>query len=407
MDGMRSLPAILILLFSVAGFAQDAADAAQRSIATMQALLRERPEDPTLWFYLARSQARAHDAKACVAALERAEALGEGFLPGRELGFANVWDDRAFQAARARMEAKLPRLDFAPTAFELEDRGLLPEGIAYDAPSHDFFLGSLAEHRIVRVNAERAVGEFAGASAGLDAILGLAVDAPRRTLYAVSTSALTEAGAKSPRNAIFAFDVDSGRLLRRVDLPQAAQLNDVAVAPGGAAVYTSDSGNGAVFEVPARGAPRTVVPAGALRGSNGLAVSADGRRLYVAHAFGLAVVDLVSGEMKRVAIPPRETVAAIDGLYTWQDGLVGVQNTTTPGRVIVMTLAHDGESVTRVQTLLSHHHPVLNEPTTGAVTADGFFLLAATGVTHLGRDGRVEHPESVPKPAVLRVPLPR
>jgi hypothetical protein len=41
------------------------------------------------------------------------------------------------------------------------------------------------------------------------------------------------------------------------------------------------------------------------------------------------------------------------------------------------------------------------------VTADGFFLLAATGVTHLGRDGRVEHPESVPKPAVLRVPLPR
>ncbi len=161
MESMRCLLAVLILLFSTAGFAQDTADVSKR-IAAVRVLLRERPDDPTLWFYLARYQAQAHDPKACTAALERVEALGDGFLPARDLGFANVWDDHAFQAVRARMEAKLPRLDFAPTAFELEDRGLLPEGIAYDAPSRDFFLGSLAEHSIVRVERGERGGRIRG-----------------------------------------------------------------------------------------------------------------------------------------------------------------------------------------------------------------------------------------------------
>jgi hypothetical protein len=127
----------------------------------------------------------------------------------------------------------------------------------------------------------------------------------------------------------------------------------------------------------------------------------------VAHTTGLAVVELASGELKSVAAPPRETVAAIDGLYAWQDGLVGVQNVTTPGRVIEMTLAHDGLTITHVQTLLSHHHPSLDEPTTGAVGPDGFYLLAATGVSRLQADGRIDHPETIPKPTVLRVLLPR
>jgi len=408
MRGMRALLAVLVLLFafSLATHAQDSTEAARRSIDAVQKLLRERPADPTLWFFLAQAQGAAGDARACAASLDRVNELGEGFLPPRDL-FAKVWDDAGFQAARARLEKKLPRLDFAPVAFELEDRALLPEGIAHDAKTASFFVGGTAGRRIVRVFADRSVAEFAGAAAALDAVLGLALDGPRRTLYAVSTSAITEPAAKKARNAIVSFDVDTGRLLRRVEVPDAVQLNDVTVAPGGEAVYTSDSGGGAVFAISAEGRVRTLVAQGQLRGSNGLAVSPDGKRLYVAHSTGLAVVDLASGEVKRVAVPARETVAAIDGLYAWQDGLVGVQNVTTPGRVIEMTLSRDGLAVTRVQTLLSHHHSSLDEPTTGAIGPDGFYLLAATGVSRLRPDGRIDHPETVPKPTVLRVPLPR
>ncbi|MGZ5037986.1 MAG: SMP-30/gluconolactonase/LRE family protein, partial [Usitatibacter sp.] len=304
---------------------------------------------------------------------------------------------------RARMEARLPRLDYAPTAIEIEDRGVIPEGLAYDAPSHSFFMGSIAEGRILRIDADASVREFAGR---LDPILGIAIDSPRRILYAVSTSSLTEEGRKSRRNAILAYDVDNGRLLRRVDVPGAVQLNDVTVARGGR-VFTTDSGAGGVYEIPREGEARGVVAAGQLPGANGLAASPDASRLYVAHNTGIAVVNLATGEAKRLANPTRENISAIDGLYQWQGELVGVENVTNPGRVVLITLSHDGESVERVRTLLSHHHNRLDEPTTGAVKDSDFYLLAATGVSRFNAKGTIDNPGTVPKPTVVRVLLPR
>jgi hypothetical protein len=401
---MRRWLAALLLIPFASAFAQQDVENARRSIAAIEETLRERPGDPALHFYLSRFQAEAGNPAASVAALEKVLELGDGFLPARDLGFGKVWGDPKFQAVRARIEAKLPRLDFAPTAIELEERDLLPEGIAYDPRSQSFFIGSIAKRKIVRIAWGNVVSDFAADD--LDSVLGLAVDGPRRTLYAVSTSALTDAGRKRRRNAVVAFDVDSGKRLRRVDVPDAMQLNDVTVALGGR-VFASDSGSGAIYEIPGEGPPRALVPANRIRGSNGLAAAADGKRLYVAHSTGLAVVDLASGALARVANATRENIAAIDGLYQWQGQLIGVENTTTPGRVVLITLSGDGATVTKVQTLLSHHHNALDEPTTGAVTERGFFLLAATGVAHYNAQGAIVRPESLPKPTVVRIPLPR
>jgi hypothetical protein len=402
---MRIALLFLALVFSFPTFPQQPdPENPRRTIAAIEEALKQRPDDPTLYFFLARFQAELGDARAAVAALEKVEALGDGFLPARQLGFEKVWGDAKFQEVRARLAAKLPSLDYAPTAFELEDRELAPEGIAYDAPSRSFFIGSIAKGKIVRVWPDGAVTEFASR---LDSILGIAVDAPRRKLYAVSTSALTEAGRRERRNAVLVYDVDSRNFLRRVDVPGATQLNDVTVARGGR-VFASDSGNGAIYEIPAEGAARVLVPADQVRGSNGLAVSADAKRLYIAHSTGLAVVDVDgAGGVKRVANKTRETVAAIDGLYEWQGQLIGVQNVTNPGRVVLITLSSDGASITRVQTLLSHHHNGLDEPTTGAITERGFHLLAATGVGHYNDRGTLDNPETLPKPTVVRILLPR
>ncbi len=404
---MRALPLLLALFLSLPLAAQQPAPAPAPSSgkARVEALLRERPKDPALWFYLARYDALAGDAKSCVAALEKVDALGDGFLPPRGIGFGKVWEDASFQAIRAKLDARIPRLDYAPTVFELPDRGLLPEGIAFDAPSKTFFLGSVAEHKIVRIDAFQQSSDFAS-GIGLDAVLGVAVDSPRRHLYAVSTSFVSEPAKKPYRNAIFEFDLVTGHLLHRFDVPQAVQLNDVTIAPGGR-VYTTDTQTGAVFEIPEKGEPRVVLAAGRVRGANGLAPSPDGHRLYVAHATGILVIDLVSGEARPLAAPPRANVAAIDGLYQWQGTLIGVENVTNPGRVIAMTLANDGLSIENVHTLLSHHLAALEEPTTGAIAPDGFYLLARTGLSHLRDDGTIDDPADVPRPLVVKVLLPR
>ncbi len=404
---MRSLLCVfsLAFVFLSSPCGAQGADGAKARIASVEALLKQRPEDATLHFYLARFQCEAGDAGAALAGLQNAGRYGDGFLPTRD-GFENCWNDAAFKQERARMEARLPRLDYAPTAFELEDRTLIPEGIAHDTATGAFFIGSTAKGTITHIGFGNALTEFSPRIEGLDSILGLAVDGPRRLLYAVGTSALTDEGRKRRRNAVLAFDLEKHALVRRVDVPDAVQLNDIAVAFGGR-TYASDSGNGAIYEIPREGAARVVVPADRLRGSNGLAASPDGKRLYVAHSTGLAVVDPATGDVRRVNNTTRETVAAIDGLYESQGDLIGVQNVTNPGRVIAITLSKDGESITRVRTLLSHHHNALDEPTTGTVTDRGFYLLAATGVRHLNDNGSIDDPASLPRPTVLRILLPR
>jgi len=402
---LRGFLLALALLSSPAG-AQQGADAAKARIDAVETLLKQRPEDAALHFFLARFQCEAGNVPAAVTALEDTARYGDGFLPAKD-EFEKCWGDDAFQRTRSRMEARLPRLDYAPNAFELEDRTLLPEGIAHDTASGAFFIGSTTRGTITLLGFGNALSEFSPRIEGLDSTLGLAVDGPRRLLYAVATSALTDAGRKRRRNAVLAFDIDKHALVRRIDVPDAVQLNDVAVALGGR-TFTTDSGSGAVYEIPKDAAiARVVVPAGKLRGSNGLAASPDGKRLYVAHSTGLAIVDPNTGDVKRVDNTTRETVAAIDGLYESQGDLIGVQNVTNPGRVIAITLSRDGESITRVRTLLSHHHNALDEPTTGTVTDRGFYLLAATGVRHLKDDGTIDDPGSVPRPTVLRILLPR
>src|SRR5258706_10568699 len=127
---MKNLFIALALLASLPSFAQQDVESARRAIASIDNLLKERPADPTLWFYLSRYQSEAGDRAPSVAALEKGLALGNGFLPARG-GFEKVWDDKAFQATRAKLEAKLPRVHYPPTAFQPDGRPFIPQGLPY------------------------------------------------------------------------------------------------------------------------------------------------------------------------------------------------------------------------------------------------------------------------------------
>src|SRR5436190_128457 len=79
-----------------------------------------------------------------------------------------------------------PRTPDAPVAFRLNDPKLIPEGIAFDPASRRFFIGSVAQHKIVVTDGKNEPRDFSSPSDKLDAVLGLTVDADRGLLYAVS-----------------------------------------------------------------------------------------------------------------------------------------------------------------------------------------------------------------------------
>ena len=237
-----------------------------------------------------RSSCRSGRARGCVRALAQLEGpqTRVDSRPGH--GFDPVWDDPEFQTLRKELAAEEPETPVSPVAFRLKDPKLIPEGIAFDAKGERFFIGSVAQRKIIVTDAKGEVRDFSSPSDKLDCVLGLTIDADRGDLYAVSTNGFEESAKTERRNAVVRYDLKSGRVLDRIAAPEAMQLNDLAVAPDGT-LYVTDSAAGTLFrKKPGEKTLTRFGKTGALPGANGIALGADGT-LYVTLSTGIARVN--------------------------------------------------------------------------------------------------------------------
>jgi sugar lactone lactonase YvrE len=329
-----------------------------------------------------------------------------GLIPVRDLGFDAVWADPEFHELRAGLADEDPQTPAAAVAYRLKDPKLIPEGIAFDAKGERFFIGSVAQRKIIVTDAKDQARDFSSPSDKLDAVLGLAVDAARGHLYAVSTNGFEESAKKERRNGVVRYDLKSGRLADRFAAAEAMQLNDLAVAPDGT-LYVTDSNSGTLFRKKSGEATFTRFgAAGALRGANGIALGANGT-LYVALSTGIARVDTATGEATRLPQPDTVVTGGIDGLY-WHDGdLIGVQNSTNPGRVVRIALTDKGSRIAGLTVLQSHHHPDFDEPTTGAIAKGALHVIGNSYVGHYQPDGTITDAANLKGTAIIAVPLRR
>jgi hypothetical protein len=328
-----------------------------------------------------------------------------GLIPVRDAGFDSVWDDPEFQKIRNVLADEEPQTPVSPVAFRLKDPKLIPEGIAYDAEGKRFFIGSVAQHKIVGARVHE-LSDFSSPADMLDAVLELTVDTTRRHLYAVTTNGFEESAKQERRNAVVRYDLKEFRLIDRFVAPDAMQLNDLAVAPDGT-LYVTDSQTGSLFRKKPEEKMLTKFGAtGALRGANGIALAPDGA-LYVTLSTGIARVDTTTGEPSRLPQPDTVVTGGIDGLY-WYDGdLIGIQNSTNLGRVIRIVLLDKGMRIAGVTVLQSDHHPEFDEPTTGAIAHGALHVIANSYVGHYQPDGTIKDAADLKSTAIIAVPLQR
>ena len=381
-----------------------AATAARASLERVRAMRAERPGDGLLVYYQAVVHAMLGERDAALAELRSLVGRRLGIVPARGTGLDALWSDPEFQAVRERLAADEPRTADAPVAFRLNDARLLPEGIAFDPAGRRYFFGSLAQRKIVVTDGRGTVRDFSRPDDKLDTVLGLAVDARRHALFAVSTNGFEDSAKVERRNAVLRYDLKRGRLAARHDAPAAQQLNDVAVGPDGT-LYATDSEAGTVFRL--RPGESVLTPFGkpaVARGANGIAASPEGT-LYVTLSTGIGRIDPRDGSMKRLDQPDNAVTGGIDGLYWYRGDLVGVQNTPNPGRVIRIRLDPAGQRIVGLTVLQSHHHPAFAEPTTAAIGERALYVLANTHVSHYQPDGTIKDPEALRPTAVLAVPL--
>jgi Repeat of unknown function (DUF6923) len=382
---------------------EDASVAARASLERIQALRKERPGDGVLVFYQALMHVTLGERDAAFELLRSLKGRKLGLIPVRDAGFDSVWDDPEFQKISKALADDEPQTFASPVAFRLKDPKLIPEGIAYDAKGMRFFIGSIAQHKIVAAHAQE-LSDFSNAADKLDAILGLAVDTTRKYLYAVTTNGFEESAKKERRNAVVRYDLKDGRPMDRFVAPDAMQLNDLAIATDGT-LYVTDSQTGSLFRKKPEEKTLTKFGAtGALRGANGIALAPDGA-LYVTLSTGIARVDTTSGEPTRLPQPDTVVTGGIDGLY-WHGGdLIGIQNSTNPGRVIRIALTNKGMQIAGVTVLQSHHHPEFDEPTTGAIAQGALYVIANSYVGHYQPEGTIKDAADLKSTAVIAVPL--
>jgi Repeat of unknown function (DUF6923) len=382
---------------------EDASVAARASLERIQALRKERPGDGVLVFYQALMHVTLGERDAALELLRSLKGRKLGLIPVRDAGFDSVWDDPEFQKISKALADDEPQTFASPVAFRLKDPKLIPEGIAYDAKGMRFFIGSIAQHKIVAAHAQE-LSDFSNAADKLDAILGLAVDTTRKYLYAVTTNGFEESAKKERRNAVVRYDLKDGRPMDRFVAPDAMQLNDLAIATDGT-LYVTDSQTGSLFRKKPEEKTLTKFGAtGALRGANGIALAPDGA-LYVPLSTGIARVDTTSGEPTRLPQPDTVVTGGIDGLY-WHGGdLIGIQNSTNPGRVIRIALTNKGMQIAGVTVLQSHHHPEFDEPTTGAIAQGALYVIANSYVGHYQPEGTIKDAADLKSTAVIAVPL--
>lgn len=152
---------------------------------------------------------------------------------------------------------------------------------------------------------------------------------------------------------------------RFIPAPQGANFSDLHRASDGT-IYASDPLKGGIYALRS-GENRiaTIVPPGQLRSPQGLASDDKNRLLYVSdYRYGLAVIDLETGQIGRVTTALPLMLDGIDGLWRNGDDLIAVQNGTSPMRILALRVGSNRTSITQAR-VLEQAHPDWTEPLSG------------------------------------------
>ena len=367
---------------------------------------------PNLLWARARAAARLGQTERAVEALRVYAASGLSRDVAADSAFVPLLSNPEVRRLKERIDANGAMPARARVHYTIADSGFVPESVVHDSTTDRLFVSSI-RHGVVRSLAPdgstRTVARAADARLG--AMFGLALDAPRRVLWAGAQQIPLFDGyatADSGRTAVAAFDLGSGRVLRRLAAPDDSaghSFGDLAVLADGT-LLVSDAVSGAIFTAaPGDSTLRALVPRGPLASPQGIAPVPGGGAFHVAdYALGIMRVDLATGRAERVPHPDSIVVSGIDGLIRVGSALVGVQNGTFPKRVIRLDLDAAGDRIVGSRVLESN--PEFLGEATHLVHRNGtIYFMARTGYDDFTEDGTLKPGVALRRPIIGAVEL--
>jgi hypothetical protein len=193
-----------------------------------------------------------------------------------------------------------------------------PVALAYDAVSDRFVIVDDTSDtlKIIDERTGHAINLVSRGWSGEFRPTALAIDAARGDLWAAGV----DTSGEEPRSAIFKLQLVSGRLLQTVTLPKdTGPVRLVHLAVGRRGVFALDAERRRVFAL-TDGAKAARVAANLVTITNPVSIALAGDNvLYVAHAKGLARVDLSARTRLPIAMPASVDVTGLASI-SWHDG---------------------------------------------------------------------------------------
>lgn len=308
-----------------------------------------------------------------------------------------------FAPIAAQMEANAGSLGAPSQTREFEDTGLLPEAIAYDRKKR-LYIGSVRTGAILK--AKKKDGTLTLISQASGGVFDMEVRNGMLWAAVNNQLAYEKAGEDDAFAAVMAFNAKTGAPMREIRVTQKdAMLGDLEVAKDGT-VYASDSITPRLFNITPDGQTPEVFSADPrFANPQGIALDEKAGKLYMAdYLTGLFVIDVETGEATPLKNEADAWLGGIDGLYLHKDGLIGIQNGSTPQRIVYMGLNDDKTAITSFITM----HRTLdgwNEPTHGAVIGTDFHYIATSNWPSYNDDGTVKEKPALQPLRIMTLPL--
>jgi len=385
---LRAALATIILVSGVLG-QQNMPSAAQSlyrpMIQQIENLLPTLADRGAGLFALARLYAQVGETQKAVALLKDSLATGEGFDPNGSDMLAPLRSNPGFRRLVKQAQKQSPAVQKAKVAFTVPEKDLFPEGLAYDPAKHVFYMGSMYRRKIVKITEKGEVSDFVKPDQyQLQPIGGVHVDPTDQSVWAASDP------DKAHGSELYHFNAE-GKLLERYSPPGAGRhdLNDLVLYRS-SAIYVTDSDANLTYRFDRQ--THAFTPVRLPRAQffpNGITLSGDSTRLYIADWLGVIMVDLRDNSAREVHPGGYSTLCGVDGLYWYENSLIGVQSSAA-FQVVRWFLSADGQHVTESR-ILEKGTPLVRFPTTGAIRGTRFYFMANTGIANYD-DGKIADP---------------
>jgi hypothetical protein len=275
----------------------------------------------------------------------------------------------------------------ATLVWELADSGLLPEDIDYDSRTQQFFVTSVLEKKIIVLDRSGKARDFAASPEGWP-MLAIKVDGKHRRVWATEV-ALKDFSivpkADWGRSTLLSFDLDTGKLLSKIEGPAHSALGDMVLGAEGVPIVADSDGGGIYRLRDSKILDR--LDAGDFISPQTPAFDRDGKHLFVPdYLRGIGILDLSTRNVRWLPMENKFALDGVDGLYLHDHTFLAVQNGTSPERVTEFTLDDLRRKVIG-QHLIESATATLGDPTHGVIVGAAFYYIANSGWDLLDQHG--------------------